>query len=122
VYEALLAPVAEEFDLGLPVVPEDREPAYHMFYVLLQDQPTRDAVIETMRRHDVQPAFHYVPLHSAPAAAKFAARPTECPVTDDISGRLLRLPFHNNLSIEQAERVVDVFRDALVAARAQTAS
>ena len=70
----------------------------------------------------MQPTFHYVPLHSAPAAAKFAARPTECPVTDDISGRLLRLPFHNNLSIDDADRVVDAFRDALVDARAQTRS
>jgi dTDP-4-amino-4,6-dideoxygalactose transaminase len=121
-YEALLAPIAEEFDLRLPVVPEDREPAYHMFYVLLSDRATRDTVLESMRQQDVQPTFHYVPLHSAPAAAKFASRPTECPVTDDISGRLLRLPFHNNLSIGQAERVVNVFRDALVAAPAQTAS
>ena len=121
-YETLLAPMAAEFDLRLPVVPEDREPAYHMYYVLLSDRATRDAVLESMRQQDVQPTFHYVPLHSAPAAAKFASRPTECPVTDDISGRLLRLPFHNNLSIQQADRVVNVFRDALVAARAQTAS
>ena len=121
-YEALLAPIADEFDLRLPITPEDRDPAYHMFYVLLPDQATRDAVLEGMRRQDVQPTFHYVPLHSAPAATKFASRLTDCPVTDDISGRLLRLPFHNNLSIEQLERVVNVFEDALVVARAQTAS
>ncbi len=37
---------------------------------------------------------------------------TECPVTDDISGRLLRLPFYNNLTAADSERVVDSFHCA----------
>jgi dTDP-4-amino-4,6-dideoxygalactose transaminase len=121
-YRSLLEPMADDLSFRLPVVPADRDPAYHMFYVLLADRPTRDAVIESMRKQGVQPTFHYVPLHSATAGIKFAARPAECPVTDDVSGRLLRLPFHNNLSIESVERVVSVFHDALVAARAQARS
>jgi dTDP-4-amino-4,6-dideoxygalactose transaminase len=112
-YAELLAPVAEEFDLQLPIVPEDRLQAYHMFYVLLPDRATRDAVLESMRQREVQTTFHYVPLHSAPAGQRFAARPTECPVTDEISGRLLRLPFHNNLSVEEAHRVVEVLLQSL---------
>jgi len=121
-YRELLEPLTGELPFQLPVVPVDREPAYHMFYVLLANRPTRDAVISSMREHGVQPTFHYVPLHSAPAAAKFAARPTECPVTDDVSGRLLRLPFHNNLASSDVERVVEAFRDALVAAPARARS
>jgi dTDP-4-amino-4,6-dideoxygalactose transaminase len=116
-YRHMLEPIAEEFSLRLPVVPADRDQAYHMFYVLLPDRPTRDAVLQSMRTQGVVPAFHYVPLHSAPAGVKFAARPTQCPVTDDVSGRLLRLPFHNNLSLEDIDRVVEVFCQALVAAR-----
>jgi len=53
---------------------------------------------------------------------KFAARKTECPVTDDVSARLLRLPFHNNLSSEQANRVIAAFRDSLVAKRSRARS
>ena len=119
-YQHMLTPMVDEFGLELPIVPPDRDPAYHMFYVLLPDRLTRDTVIESMRRHGVQPAFHYVPLHSAPGAARFAARPTDCPVTDDVSGRLLRLPFHNNLSLEQIDRVVDTFHGALLDARAES--
>ena len=117
-YRDLLTPMADEFSLQLPIVPADRDQAFHMFYVLLPDRPTRDAVLESMRQENVYPTFHYVPLHSAPAGVKFAARPTECPVTDDVSGRLLRLPFHNNLSATDAERVVEVFRHALTGAHA----
>ena len=68
-YRHMLEPIAEEFSLRLPVVPADREQAYHMFYVLLPDRATRDAVIESMRKQGVLPTFHYVPLHSAPAGA-----------------------------------------------------
>jgi dTDP-4-amino-4,6-dideoxygalactose transaminase len=88
-----------------------------MFYVLLPDRATRDHALQAMQAQQVHPTFHYVPLHSAPGAERFAVRPTECPVTDDISGRLLRLPFHNNLTFEMAERVVEVFTKALVDAR-----
>lgn len=121
-YRDALTPIAGEFGVQLPTVPPDRDEAYHMFYVLLPDAATRDAVLEGMRAHGVQPTFHYVPLHSAPGADKYAARRTECPVTDDVSRRLLRLPFHNNLSPGEIERVVDVFRASLVAERAKTRS
>jgi dTDP-4-amino-4,6-dideoxygalactose transaminase len=121
-YRAALAPIAGEFGVQLPAIPADRGEAYHMFYVLLPDGRTRDAVLEGMRAHGVQPTFHYVPLHSAPGADKYAKLRTKCPVTDDVSRRLLRLPFHNNLSADDIERVVGAFRDSLVAARAKTRS
>jgi dTDP-4-amino-4,6-dideoxygalactose transaminase len=66
-----------------------------------------------MRAQGVQPTFHYVPLHNAPGAERFAARRTECPVSEDVSDRLLRLPFHNNLGIDDIGRVVSSLCNAL---------
>jgi dTDP-4-amino-4,6-dideoxygalactose transaminase len=66
-----------------------------------------------MQADGINPTFHYVPLHSSEGGRRFAARPTECPVTDEMSGRLLRLPFYNNLSPDDAERVVTSFLTAL---------
>jgi dTDP-4-amino-4,6-dideoxygalactose transaminase len=108
-YDELLAPHAEARGFRLPVVPDDREQAYHMFYVLLADNDERNRVLAEMRSRGVFATFHYVPLHSAPGGRRVAARPTECPVTDDISGRLLRLPFYTDLTDDDAERVVDTF-------------
>src|SRR5262249_36650671 len=48
-YEHMLTPLADEFGLQLPIVPADRDPAFHMFYVLLPDRGTRDAVLASMR-------------------------------------------------------------------------
>ncbi len=115
-YEDALSPYAEERGFRLADPPPDRESAYHMFYVLLPDRAVRNAVLESMRAAGVQATFHYVPLHSSEAGRRFAARWTECPVTDDISGRLLRLPFSNDLTVESRNRVVASFLDGLAVA------
>jgi len=108
-YERLLGDAASEYGLRLPVVPAGRESAYHMFYVLMPDRRVRDETLALMRNEGVQPTFHYVPLHSSDAGQKFASRSTACPVTDDVSGRLLRLPFYNTLTDTDLERVARVF-------------
>ena len=112
-YRDALEPHAARLGLRLPVVPPDREPAYHMFYVLLPDRPTRDRVLTEMAAGDVHATFHYVPLHSSEGGRKVAARDVACPVTDDISGRLLRLPFATSLSDDDADRVVAALLGAL---------
>ncbi|MPZ61057.1 MAG: dTDP-4-amino-4,6-dideoxygalactose transaminase [Propionibacteriales bacterium] len=114
-YASGLAPYADELGLGLPVIPDGCESAYHLFHVLLPDRATRDAVLEGMRDRGIQSAFHFVPLHSSDGGRRFVAAATECPVTDDVSGRLLRLPFYNNLSADDRERVVATFVDVLKA-------
>ncbi len=112
-YQAALAPHADGLGFRLPVVPHDCDPAYHMFYVLLPDRETRDAVLDAMRAQGLQATFHYVPLHSSEGGRRFAERPTECPTSTEISGRLLRLPFYNSLSDDELARVVDGFLRAL---------
>jgi dTDP-4-amino-4,6-dideoxygalactose transaminase len=112
-YLDLLTPHAAELGLTLPTVPEDAVPAYHLFYVLLPDHDTRTRAMKQMREEGVQTTFHYIPLHDSPAGQKFAVGTPECPVTTDIAGRLMRLPFHNNLSADDQERVVDSLVRAL---------
>jgi dTDP-4-amino-4,6-dideoxygalactose transaminase len=96
-------------------VPADRGPAHHLFYVLLSHHDRRNDVLELMRKAGVQATFHYQPLHSSDAGRAFAVRETECPVSQDVSERLLRLPFHNNLSDADLDRVVAAFLEASTA-------
>jgi dTDP-4-amino-4,6-dideoxygalactose transaminase len=86
-----------------------------MFYVLLPDRDRRNDVLESMRKAGVTATFHYLPLHSSDAGRSFTARATECPVTDDVSGRLLRLPFYNSLRRDEQDRVVATFLDSVLA-------
>jgi dTDP-4-amino-4,6-dideoxygalactose transaminase len=106
-YQQMLEPEAERLGFRLPIVPEGCEQAYHMFYVLLPDQETRNRALEELHAAGIHATFHYIPLHSSPGGRKFGARPVECPVTESVSGRLLRLPFFTNLTDEDADRVVN---------------
>jgi dTDP-4-amino-4,6-dideoxygalactose transaminase len=102
-----LAPYADELGLRLPHVPEDCEPAYHLFHVLLPEASMRRAVMGDLKAQGIGTAFHYVPLHDSDGGLRFAARHTECPVSTDVSSRLLRLPFHNLLTPADCDRVVE---------------
>lgn len=108
-YQSLLVDGERAGDYRLPVVPETAHPAWHMFYVLLDDRATRDGVLADLREAGVQATFHYVPLHHSDGGRRFAEVDRECPVTDDVSGRLLRLPFYNGLSVDDQERVATSF-------------
>jgi len=108
-YDEHLAPLGAELGFRTPIVPADREAAWHMYYVLLEDSATRDRVLDEMRAHGIHPTFHYVPLHTSDGGYRFAARLSDCPVTTSVSGRLLRLPFHNALTADDIDRVVETF-------------
>jgi dTDP-4-amino-4,6-dideoxygalactose transaminase len=77
-----------------------------MFYLILPSLVYRQALIAHLKAEGILSVFHYVPLHSSEMGRRCAARDAQCPVTDDISGRLLRLPFYNDLTQAELARVV----------------
>jgi dTDP-4-amino-4,6-dideoxygalactose transaminase len=104
---------AGETGVTLPTVPEHCEQAFHIFYVLLPSNEARSALIEHLRGQGIVAVFHYLPLHLSDMGRRFGGRPGQCPVTEDISGRLLRLPLFESLSESDQDRVIE----AVVAAR-----
>lgn len=106
-YQQSLHDWAEKSGARLPVVPPECEQAYHMFYVLLPSLDYRQSLIAHLKAKGILSVFHYVPLHLSDAGMKFAARRTECPVTEDASDRLLRLPFYNDLTEAEQSQVVN---------------
>jgi dTDP-4-amino-4,6-dideoxygalactose transaminase len=105
-YQQGLRDWAQAVGATLPVVPPHCEQAYHMFYVLLPSLEYRTKLIEHLNSNGICAVFHYVPLHLSNAGMKFAARTTSCPVTEDVSSRLLRLPFYNDLTETEQSLVI----------------
>jgi len=105
-YYNQLQPRAKELKIALPFVPPDCDHAAHLFYILLPNQTVRDQLIAFLRSRRIGSAFHYIPLHLSPMGRQFGYHDGDCPVTEDVSGRLLRLPFHNRLSREDQDRVI----------------
>ncbi len=107
IYHRLLADWAAAWDIRQPVIPDDVEQAYHMYYILLPSLQMRTKLIEHLRNHDIKAVFHYLPLHLSDMGRRFGGQEGDCPVTEDVSNRLLRLPFYNTLSSEEQERIID---------------
>ena len=93
--------------VGLPVVPSHCEQAYHMFYLVLPSLESRQRLITHLKSEEILAVFHYLPLHLSEYGCRWGGRPGDCPITEDISDRLLRLPFYNTLSDSNQARVVD---------------
>ena len=108
-----LTPLVDSAGISLPQIPPDCAPAYHMFYLLMPTPSSRTRALQELRQRGVNATFHYVPLHSSVGGQKYGVRSTELPVTDDVSQRLIRLPFHNALTDQDVERVVTELADVL---------
>ena len=105
-YFAGLSEVSRRHGIGLPVVPAHCEQAYHMFYVMTRSLSERTSLIDHLKRHGIQAVFHYVPLHLSEMGRRFGGRPGQCPVTEDITDRVLRLPFFTAMTRAEQDRVV----------------
>jgi dTDP-4-amino-4,6-dideoxygalactose transaminase len=110
-YRDHLAPLEEDGRLQLPTIPAGCESNYHMFFVVLPNTPMRDALIAHLKQHEILAPFHYVPLHTSPVGTSFGYRAGDLPVTESLSGRLLRLPFYFEISEMEQMEVVSRIKD-----------
>lgn len=105
-YYDLLKPLADEGFIELPHIPEECEHNAHMFYIKAKDLEERTKLIKFMKDNEISLAFHYIPLHSAPAGLKFGRFHGEDVYTTKESDRLVRLPMYYGLSTEEIQYVV----------------
>ena len=112
-YHERLEPLEQTGLLRRPQIPPRARHNAHMYHVLLPDRDRRDALIAAMATRGVQAVFHYVPLHSSPAGLRHGRVDGPLPVTDDVSGRLARLPLWADLDEAQVEQVVTAVEAAL---------
>ena len=100
-------PLEDAGIVTLPTIPEGCVHNAHMFYLKTKDLETRQEFIQHMRNNEIQCTFHYVPLHSAPAALKFGRFVGEDEHTTPDSDRLVRLPMFYNIDKKDLEKVIN---------------
>jgi len=66
-----------------------------------------DDLIAHLRERGILAVFHYLPLHLSDMGRRFGGREGQCPVTEDVADRLLRLPFYTGLSDSEQADVID---------------
>jgi dTDP-4-amino-4,6-dideoxygalactose transaminase len=102
---------AQRCDTRMPVVPDHCEQSYHMFYLLLPSLAIRQALIEHLKARGILAVFHYLPLHLSSMGQSFGGARGDCPVTEDVSDRLLRLPFYNSLTEDEQSTVIEAIEE-----------
>ena len=109
-YKALI-PLVNDGKLRLPYVSSECESNSHLFYIILKDEKTRNTLMDHLKSKGIQAVFHYVPLHLSPVGRSMGYTNGHLPVTESMSGRLLRLPFYHDMTGAEQGEVVDAIKD-----------
>lgn len=102
----------QEGRLRRPIVPPHCKHNAHMYYLLLPTLQARTNFIAALRQREVHAVFHYIPLHSAPAGLRHGRMAGDLPITDDMSGRLVRMPLWLGIE-EHLDAVMEAADEAL---------
>ena len=121
-YHEALAPLEMRGLLRRPTVPPDRRHAGHIYYVVVDNLHTRNALLHGLERRGVNAVFHYVPLHSSPAGLNYGRAHGDLRVTQSVSDGLVRLPLWVGMTEAHVERVVEAVTEVVGAAATSMAT
>jgi len=83
----------------------------HIFPIILTNDVDRDRLRALMEEGGVQTGVHYFPNHYLTLFKRY--RRSALPITESISERLLTLPLHPDLNVEDIRKVVTLFKLSL---------
>jgi dTDP-4-amino-4,6-dideoxygalactose transaminase len=95
--------------LRLPVIPKNCTHNGHMCYILLNSEKDRNSLMDYLSLQGIMTVFHYIPLHTSPMGQSMGYREGMLPVTENIAGRILRLPMFFDLTEEQQQHILKAF-------------
>ena len=110
-YHRELRDWARRQDIQLPHTPATTEHPAHLYYLLLPEAELRASLVSHLKSRNVQSAYHYLPLHLSPMGLSFGGRPGQCPVTESVAYRMLRLPLYAGLQDDEQQRVIEALLD-----------
>jgi len=84
-------------EMGIGLLSEEKLATnIHLFYLLLRSNEERTNLIQTLKNHEIEALFHYIPLHNSAMGKSFGE--VHLPITEKVSAQLVRLPLHFQLN------------------------
>lgn len=108
-YKALI-PLVNDGKLRLPYISGECETNSHLLYIIVKDENTRNGLIDHLKSYGIAAVFHYIPLHLSQIGRSMGYKKGQLPVTESMSGRLLRLPFYYDMTKEEQSEVVECIK------------
>lgn len=90
-----------------PQKPAECQHNAHMYYLILKTPGMRNTFLAKMKEAGVGAIFHYIPLHSSLGGQRYTRSVGDLTNTEDLSGRLARLPLWYGMSDEDIEFVIE---------------
>lgn len=106
-YDERLSAWAEDNGVRQPAVPIYCDQSYHMYYLLMPSLDNRTRFIKHLKKKNIHAVFHYLPLNTSRMGLELGGQVGQCPVTEQISDQLVRLPFYNSLSQDEQDFIID---------------
>jgi len=92
-------------NLGLPQVPKDITPVWHLFVI---SHPHRDRLQAHLKEQGIGTLIHYpVPPHLSDAYQELGYKVGDFPITEQLANTILSIPIGPHMSIADANYVVD---------------
>ena len=113
-YDTFLRDWSNNHNVKQPYVPEYCQQAFHMYYLLMPSLDQRQAFISRLKEQGILSVFHYLPLHLSEEGKRFGGKPGDCPVTEDISDRLVRLPMFYAMTEDELGYIIEKVTEILI--------
>ena len=105
-YATQLVAWAGHNGFSLPNIPEHCAHPAHLFHMLAPNEAARDRLLDHLSQRSILGVSHFQPLHLSAQGVRILDRPTRCPVTEDVSARILRLPLFAAMTDEEMGRIL----------------
>ena len=79
-------------------------------YGLIKMVSARRRLLDYLKSKGILAVFHYIPLHLSKVGRSMGYTDGQLPVTEDMSARLLRLPFYHDMTKDNQAEVVDTIK------------
>jgi dTDP-4-amino-4,6-dideoxygalactose transaminase len=106
-YEASVGRWASRHGIGTLYQPRWCEQPFHMYYLRLADPDTRAQFMTCLRFSGILAVSHYVPLHLSAMGLRYGYSQGDLPVTERVSGQIVRLPFYTTMTSDEQRVVSD---------------
>ena len=108
-YHENLKEWAEKQYVRLPFIPNYATNNGHLFYLVFEGTEKRQKFIDELKKFSIQAVFHYLSLHKSPYYKKLYEG-VQLPNSDFYTDCLVRLPFYNELTSEEQQKVIDTIK------------
>jgi dTDP-4-amino-4,6-dideoxygalactose transaminase len=106
-YREYLEMWALDNGIRLPTVPTHCHHPSHLFYLLLPSLDSRQALIAHLKARGILAVFHYQPLHLSQMGRRFGGREGDCPIAEELSDCIVRLPLFCSMTESELGRIIE---------------